>query len=416
MDQRMQVRSMLVAEGEGVLDLKDRLSCSLGRFYTLGARQGDGVRLTTPDGKEAYGRVLQVASDTTLVLDGLPEVGFVSLFGGGDQVFVKAEVLRLVGDTCGVCELAGKTAESDHRHCLMCNAEMAIAPEGAPLLANCDDCIKAAREKLLRTNTIARDFSLFGGKLKVSVHSRTIEEGDFIQEWQDQFKRELGGRTTAFFFDEVAKSALAIVLDNDGEGGRPMAIAPEDMDAKQAVPLAMKHFKDFPESRYKLTLSCMSRIDKLVEEACFYRIEDKSTKDELMELAEQLATSKAPVTGVVKLWDGLEALTFCDPKKERADEADAFAELIIANYRQHGGPGAQEMSDARKTFTKSVCRLAAKFVGDSKGRFTPETPFQERLTYLMTLPIPLYYLYIAAVNVWDARVVKAGSVEVVGNF
>ena len=73
MDQRMQVRSMLVAEGEGVLDLKDRLSCSLGRFYTLGARQGDGVRLTTPDGKEAYGRVLQVASDTTLVLDGLPD-------------------------------------------------------------------------------------------------------------------------------------------------------------------------------------------------------------------------------------------------------------------------------------------------------------------------------------------------------
>jgi len=411
---------MVVTEGEALLDLKDRLVSPTARFHTLGAQAGDLVDLIGPSGQHAAGRILRVVSETTLVIEGQPEMGFGALFGGdpredgvGDEIVVQCTVVRLVAEPCRHCEEQGVPAESDHRHCLSCRERIPLARDTR--YANCDVCIRGMRARLVAGNAIDQEYAMFNGKLKVKVHARTAEEGDFVQEWQDHFQRELGGRTTAYFLDEVAKACLAVVLDDDGNGNRPMAVVEDpDLDAKIAVALAMKFFKDQRESRYKLTLSCMSRLDKLVEEACFYRIVEKDTKQQVEALAEQLCTSTGPVTGEVELWDGMERVTFWDPTKELSDEADGYAETMIAAYLA-SSRGVLHMSDARKTFTKTVCRLACRFVGDSKVSYQPTGDFKQRLGYLLSLPLPLYYLYMTAANVWDRRVLRAGSPEVVGN-
>lgn len=417
MDHDVQMRTMVVTEGEALLDTKDRLTSPTARFHTLGVQAGDLAQMVGPSGKQMVGRVLRVVSETTLLVDGQTEGGFGPLFAGAegdeDQALVQLTVVRLVTESCRICEQAGIPSEADHRHCLNCKDKVPTARDAR--LANCDKCIGVMRQRLKSGNRIDQAYALFSGKLNVIVHSRTTEEGDFVQEWQDHLQRELGGRTTAFFIDEVARACLAIVLDDAGDGDRPSALIPsEDVDPKVAVSLAMKFFKDVPESRYKLTLSCMSRLDKLVEEACFYRIPEKDTPQDLERLAELLCTSKDPVVGAIDLWDGLETVRFWDPSKEISDAADSYGEQMIAAYVANSR-GLVHMSDARKTFMKTICRLSARFVGDSKQSFDPRADFTARLAYLLTLPIPLYYLYVQAANVWDRRILRAGSPEVVGN-
>jgi len=404
-DQQQNIEALSTLwSGEGVLDDKDRLTCPLARFVTLGVVPGDLVDLKSTSGNGLV-KVLQVEGEETLTIEDLNEA--LSYTGTTEGPF-EVKVQRIIDKPCPMCQKLGRPKESDHLHCVRCQAERPLNDKGG----HCQACIKWARQELVQHLRFEMEFPLFRGKVKVKLHARSVTECDSMQEWQDRMLLDNPKLSTNFVLENSAKAALAIALDDDGYGAKPSDLVNEGTpdDPYVRLPIMMKHFKGMSDAYYKALLTSLHRLDTLVEDACVYKIDAKYTEEQLMELAERLALKRPDeeVTGAITLFDGLEVLTFRVASTEEIEEAEQFTEAFIQGNRG-------KMLDGRGVFVKALARLACIFMEDSKAGFDGSTPFAEKLGYLMTLPMPLYYLYLAAGRIWMQRVREASEPEVLGN-
>lgn len=424
------VELSLLWQGDGELKGDDTLLAPMALFIARGVVPGDAVELTSPAGKQMMVEVLAVSTDDALIVHATP---------GPDQVEavlpvgpVSIRVLRRMDRPCPVCERKGVVKELiaarvgeevtlTHLHCSWCEAEMS-ADHGT---INCEGCMATVRERLLRDHTdLDQEMKLFGGKRVIKVRPRTVEDGDAIQSFQDAMVLGNPGLSTQYVLNETKKAALALTLEDDGQGKKPSdLVTATDMTPRQRVLLMGKHFKGMNQGYYNALLSALGRYEALIEDACRYRIDETYPEEELLILSEAIATSPTPVTGTVSLWDGAETLEFVVPTTDQLEEADAMAETIIQENKDH-------MMEGRAKFIIAWCRTACHFKGDSKVTFKEETTYipgpdgkpvpytvnglEERMQYIGTLPIALYYLYLSASNVWQRRVARASDVEVVG--
>ena len=406
-------------EGQGIINVKDTVFAPLGRFVSAGVQTGDTVILkdvADPAVVETT-EVIQVDGEDRLFVKPNPLTATSYQMADGTTVTtgtreLMVQVVRPVAKPCPVCKADGVVAESDHLHCPRCKAHKPVDEKGLPAdgRTHCIDCVQRAREMLAKSNHFQETVPMFGGKLPVTVHARTVQECDFMQEWQDRLIIETPQATTQWVLDESSRAALALGLDDDGKGNCPRnMVAGTTDDPSVRIPLICRMFKDYNAGVYRAMLAALDRLDSLVEDACVYRIEEEPTEEELLVLADALATSEGEVRGTVSIWDGLEVITFAAPSQSELDEANSFAEAIIQANKG-------KILDGRARFLITLARLAANFRGDSKQHFDEEATFDERLNYLFTLPMPMYYLYIHAGNAFNKRVARASELDVLGNF
>lgn len=384
-------------EGEGLIEKdNDVLTCTLARFVLTGVKSGDLVGLTS-DGEERLYRILQAPNDDQLQYDGDVKAGV-----------YKVRVLREVNEPCEVCKKLGHLKEATHLHCNTCRAEVAINDERR---VNCIKCILEMRKRLARGGSIVTSMSLFGGKKTIVIHARTVAEGDQIQEFQDRMIKQNPDMTLGFVLDESRKAAVAMSLDNDGDGRSPrdMIVKPGEVQAADQVAIMMKHFRGMSAPYYNAIHSAVGMHDSLLDDACRDRVNDDVTEDDLLRLSEDLALNRQPTEGTVSVWGDEITLIFAAPSTDDIDDGNAFAENFIRSSRE-------TILDVRAKFIVALARLAVYFRGDNTVRFDSDSTFEERINHLLALPINLFYVYQDACLVWQRRLARASEVEVLGNF
>lgn len=395
---------LVLWQGDGVINERDLITCPLGQFMSKGVQVGDRVELTTAEGASYSTVVLQVESEESLTVGEVAREPLVA--PGGSTVLPTVKVSRLVKEPCPICREAGEVAATDHFHCMWCRTKR--VPDER--VANCPTCIAEMRAKLIQSNQVVERFEVLRGKRTIVLHGRSVSESDSIQEVQDQ-SIILNPKLSMFFYSEdAAKLALAYALDDDGTGKNPAMLVQEGTPTEATVrlPIMIKHFRGMNDAYYKAILRCLHRLDTLIEDACIERIEDPSTDEDILELAEQLATSIEEVTGEVSIFGGRETLVFAAPSRELVDEANAFAEQFIQANQGKCLKG-------RERFIYGLARFVAYFRADSKAIYGSDSGFNERIAYVMSLPMPLYYLYLSAAGVWQRRLNRASEVTTLGN-
>lgn len=396
--------------GEGLVSEKDALECHAARFVAYGITTNDAayVELIEAAAEEQPTRprgvavaILKVEDETTLILGDVPT--------WLQQVPVKVEIWRWVAQPCVVCKKTNVVRESDHYHCIRCKSEMPLSTK----TAHCEKCLDYVRDKLIRANGFTEEVTLFGGRRIARVHAKTVEEGDAIQEWQDAVLKDMPHASIAYMSEASSRMALTLALDDDGFGRSPrQSLTPDGpTTGVDQLLLMSKFFRGMNDGYYKGLLMGLLHVDLLVCEACEETLAEEVKEDEILVLTERLATMspEEEVTGTVKIFNGKETLLFACPKTDDMDGANGFAEELLQGDRD-------VITEARGKFLVAVSRLAAHFRGDSKVKFDAESTFSERLTYLMGIPQPLYYLYLSAAGVWQGRIAKAADVGLLGNF
>jgi hypothetical protein len=338
-------------------------------------------------------------------LEGSEQTSGLSDMPPGD---VEVILSRVLDDPCPVCDEAEAPRELDHVHCPGCNAVVVFNSAG---IINCQACIDKMIDRLAVGVHIEETVPIFGGKRTIVIHSRTVGECDEIQEWQDALMSANANLTTQYVLDETKKVAVAVAVDDDGQGAAPRdlcATLPPEATPIDRITVMSKHFKSHPAAYFNAILVQVGKLDSLMEDACKYAIKDVPTETQLMILGEQVAIGPYPVLGKVALWGGKVNLTFTSPSLEALDDANAFAENFIQAHKKR-------MFEGRAKFIVSMASLAAHFRGDHITRFDEDSTFDERLNYLLTIPMPLYYLYLAGGNVWQLRLNKSSEAEVLKN-
>lgn len=410
-------------EGQGSVEVKDTLRCPLGRFLTLGVRPGDTVlvALQSKPGEVEATTVIQVDSEDSLFVRATPLTGAWAQDEAGGSTVGPRELIvavqRELTSVCPVCAKGGHVSEANHVHCPRCKTKrkLVMSDDGKTWetedgKSHCEECVTKVREQLIKSNDYVESMTIFGGKRTVTVHARTVRECDYMQEWQDRMIIEQPQATTQWVLDESARMALGLALDDDGAQTCPRSLVPEGEhdDPYIRLPLISRHFKNYNSAVYRAMLQALDRLDSLIEDACADRITDDQDDQAILELADALATSDTEVVGNVTIWGGLEMLRFAAPSQADLDEANAFAEAMIQANKGR-------ILDGRSRFLIALARLAAGFRGDGKRSFDEHDDFNDRLNYLFGIPMPMYYLYIQAGNVFNRRVAKASELEVLGN-
>lgn len=404
------VNMSYIWDGDGVTDDRDVLTCPMARFTLIGARRGDVVELTRGN-ITVRCAVLKVMSDESLVFQSIDRTqeseqspGIASIPPGD----VGVVLTRRVEKPCAQCP-KGSPRELDHLHCAGCNTVVEYNESG---IVNCDECINSMIAQLCMSTHVSREVPLFKGKKTISIHARTVSECDSIQEWQDSIIIDNRTISTQYVLDESKKASVAFAVDDDGNGNNPRQLLDEaDKDIKPAerVNLMMKHFKGHPVAYFNAIMTAVGQLDSVVEDACKYAIKDAPTEEELMLLGEQIAIGPYPVLGKVGVWDDKITLTFTSPMLEAVEDANAFAENFIQAHKD-------KMLEGRAKYIFGLAMLAVHFRGDHMRQFKEDSTFGDRLNYLLTLPMALYYLYLAAGNIWQHRVHKASGADILGKY
>lgn len=429
MSTNKQMDMSIIWAGYVSVDVQDRLVSSEGRFLTRAVQPGDTVFLQKDDETEHFAEVLQINTDDLLIFQALvgppdpPPSGRTNLPNDGmiaerpasppaEPVDIPpgeyiARIARYVTMPCPICRKADKVREIDHIHCNWCLNEMSLGGERV----NCEACIAKMRARLVKERTISQEMTIFGGKRKIKLHALTVMEGDRAQQYQESFIIGNPGLSIGYVGEEVKKAQVAMMIDDDGHGQKPMDLVsaePDKVLPDAELRVAVKFFKSLNMATYRGMISCATSLEALVKEACLYRIEDEPDDQELMMLADELVNSEELVHGTVPLFDGIEMLTFCVPTVEMVEEADNWAE----NFKQEN---ASKMLEGRYGFIRDMSKLAAWFRRDSKTGFDETSVHGQRLAYIASLPTPYYYLYLSASRVFERRVSRANEVQVLGN-
>ena len=395
--------------GEGVSDDRDVLLCPAARFIVAGVRRGDVLDMSRGE-VSVRAAVIQVVGEESLMFQVLGRPNESEQSSGlsdmppGEVTVVLSRVLE---DPCQTCDKLFAPREQDHIHCPGCNAVVPFNPAG---IINCPACIEGMIQRLIGGVHVENTVPIFNGKRTITIHAKTVGESDEIQEWQDAVMSANKNFTTQYILDETKKAAVAIAVNDDGHGKSPRdlcATLPPEATPIDRITVMMKHFKSFPAAYFNAVMVQVGQLDALLEDACKYAIKDEPSEEELMVLGEQVAIGPYPVLGRVSLWDGKVQITFTSPSLEAIDDANAFAENFIQAHKSR-------MFEGRAKFIVSFARLVAHFRGDHMTRFGEDSTFDERLDYLMSIPMSLYYLYLAAGNVWQHRLNKSSETSILG--
>jgi len=392
--------------GSGMVTSDGRLLLVGADLYALGVTTDDRTTLLaasapvekrSDEGEWTCAKILQVNSAQEL------QLGDVSIHG---EVFVRIERAVLV--PCGVCARKGQARETDHRHCVRCEAE--IATEVAR--AHCDPCVAWGRKRILADGAFAAEFKLMAGRLTAKLRVRTVEDSDAIQEWQERLAREVPAASFPWKATETNKRALAFTVLDDGKGGCPRSrlVPGGPTGLCEQLDVMVTHFKGMQEFHYQALATALLHLDTLAQEACQGKIDEEFSDEDAKALVEQMCTvpDGEEFTGIVRALDGDLELVFASPTTDALDKANELAEGILQ-------AGYGEMSGDRVTLIVGLFRFAAFFRGDNRVRFGPTSSLKERLDYLKGLPLSLYYHYLRACEAWDRKVRKANNLEMVGN-
>lgn len=339
----------------------------------------------------------------------------VRLEGSVDELLgklVELQIWRDVNKPCGICARAGLPAESDHKHCDYTRERLPLTYPFAYSAKVRDHAIQT----LLTTGKFVAKIPVLAGKRTVTVHSTTFSENDAKREWEQGFLTDAGkDRSVGYYSEQEARIHMAFVLDDDGSGNSPFkALTPEhqQLPSVQRAKLMMDFFKNYSDTYYRVLLEQVRRVDGLIEEVCAEDIHDHYTDEQVLQLTEDMLNNLSFVT-TVNIFGGKGQVLFTNATLDTIGKANEWAENAINDIRKDSNGVILKL---RELDIQTVAKLAAEFRGDQRTTFDDNSSFDERLLYLMDLPLPLFYMYVRAGNVWRLRALRAGEVDAVGNF
>jgi hypothetical protein len=346
-----------------------------------------------------------------LLEDDLVEVHAEGFDAALTAVPIDLQIWRTLERACPVCERAGLFEESDHKHCELTRERLSLSYPHAFSPAQRERAMK----ELLETGAFSMVVPLFNAKRKVAIHSTTFAENDAKREWEQEFIGTAKDYSITYYAEHEARVHAAYALDDDGSGNSPFKALTEDhknLPSPARTKLMAAFFKDYSDSAYRILLEQIRRMDSLIEEVCAENLADHYTEAELLNLCEDLATN-CKVLSEVRYFNGQGKVFFTNAGMEQVDRAREWADNLTREVRKENNgmilrPRAQDI--------ETLALLATEFRGDQRQRFTDDSAFEDRVAYLMELPMPLFYLYVRAGNIWRLRTFKAAEPAMVGNF
>lgn len=382
------------------------------RFKHLRVSNSDKLVLVPPDSADAkasaqYPEVecIRVLEEDTL------EVRFDGSVDALRDELQEIQIWRNIDEVCPICARAGVPAELDHKHCEFTRERL---PREYPYSYK-QSVRDHATKLLLTTGRFDTAVPLLNGKRVLRVHSTTFSENDAKREWEQSFITEGRDRSMNYYSEQEARVHLAFVLDDDGNGSSPFKALSEEhkrLDSLPRTKLMMDFFKSYPDTLYRVMLEQVRRVDGLVDEVCAEEVVDHFTDKDYLALTEDLLLGNKFVTEV-RIFGGKGKVFFTNASTEDIDKANEWAENIINDIRKDNKGVILKL---RELDIQTVAKLAAEFRGDNRRQFDDDSEFIDRLSYLMELALPLFYMYVRAGNAWRLRALKAAEVDAVGNF
>jgi hypothetical protein len=323
-------------------------------------------------------------------------------------------VMREVNQPCATCVQAGLVAESDHRHCLWTNQRL---HRDHPHYYS--DGARQAVVKLLREKGDVEQTVRMGHSRTVTLRCLTYQENDLILEWNDHLEDK--GTNEDLQAQLLGQGRLALALRDDGQGRSPLAsLKPEEgtLASHARMPLLLSFFKHVPDVYVLSLVAAVGRLEGLVAEVCAEALEDDDlTEDDKLRLCDALITAgptSAPVLGEVKVFDKASPLVF---QAQSNEEISRVAQWIAETQRKLEVEHSARFTVHRKRNFDALVYLASNFVADERRQFDPrKSTLEERVTYLASLPMPLFYMYVRAASLFRQRCNAATEMSVVGNF
>jgi hypothetical protein len=355
-------------------------------------------------------QLLRVIDDSTLQV--APQSG--EDLGQLENEPLELTVLREVQQPCTVCAQAGLVAESDHQHCMWTNQRL---HKDYPYFYS--ESARQLAVSLLRDKGDAVQSVRMGHNREVTLRCLTYQENDLLLEWADY----LTSKNTAeeLVAQLLGQGRLALALINDGAGRSPLkSLKPEEHAAKSQdrLPLLLSFFKHLPDVYVLSLVAAVGRLEGLVAEVCAEDLNDEDfSQDERLHLCDALITAgpqSPPILGEVKLFNKTSPVVF---QALSNDETSRVSQWLVEMQRKLEVEQAVTFSVHRKRNFDALVYLAANFVADARKQFDPrKSTLEERVSYLATLPMPLFYMYVRAASLFRQRCNAATEMSVVGNF
>lgn len=408
--------TIVVYQGMGKLLEGNRLLDPAGMYETTGVLKGDLIELTFEGRDPVVITVAGVLSGQEIVVDGLPQE-----LPEERPVNASFSITRAITEPCPICV----TAPSDHKHCWSCQGKLHKDHKKV----NCETCLDEVRERLadLKPNVLLKcapyeeTIPVPGTRSSMTVRTKSIEEGDRITEEQEVMLllndrppspdllahdmrmmlmgyavvEDVNGRKMLESLPPLRDEQGQVLMEQDPVTGEPTGQAKDD-----TVEHRVRFFAAMRRTRYDAMERVVQHFDMRVSEACAVEIKDDITDEELLIVADHLATQDEPYVGIIKALDGKLPLMFSE---STTDDAREVKELLDKWRKAQG----RDISEFRYDQMSAVVKLASFFRANPHVDFGNDSALEERLQYILSLPTDLYYHYAAASYVFDERLRRA---------
>lgn len=388
-----------IYDGEGLVEA-DRLKVEGVNFILSAVMPGDVITIGPAEGDQFTAVVADALDAETLLLDRPLPVNLRHLAGQP----VAFEIGRTV-EQCPECEM-----REGHLHCLQCQGAVRLAAKRT----HCEACLAGVRQAISADNEYQSDIGLFNGKLVVTFRSRTVEDELTFLAWYTDRMAEFSRPSNFFIASLGEKGRLVqnIAKDKDGKSPKDFikrsANPEEGLTPAEEIEQMLGYFRD----RNPVYMQAMNvgahRIEQRLLEACSLPVEDDATDEQIMAIAEHMATSDKEYLGSVPILGGEDTVVFGTGDVTEIEQVERMFEQTVEQ--------APQMSQGHRQMLNNVLRMAVHFRGDGKEDFiSNKRQVAHRLQYIAGLNQNLFRVYCAAFNVFDRRVARACTPETIKN-